>query len=283
MPKHKLSTSKFLYNSTTFASINIMDDFLRFIRHSSERIFGNQRQRGPPPNDDEDPEQDVQYEDGLPSYVVTPCKHVSDAKWQEVWNQMVEPKYSTMTGIVFLNPCFARTYYVPVTPFRCGYDGLVEFDVFDNDLLALMKKGRYEQWMRSMIRSDSCFVPLHVCSPAVLIQQLCTKSPYLTRISFHYYYLDDNLVAYVVRRLPNLVSINLENSIGLSVHAYANLGLLYRLAHLNLSGCDISENGLVKIIDKCSHLETLDVSSNCRITGMQLKLVVLFLFSLLSF
>lgn len=238
-----------------------MDDFLRFIRTSSSRLFGLRNQ----PVVAQQPINNAQA--GLPTYEVTPCRHVSEASWDSAWDDFVEPKHSNLTGIVFLNPCFARTCYVPVSAFRCGYEDLVEYDTVDNEILVLMKSGRYEHWMRSTIRPDSCFVSMHVCSAALLLQKLCSRCPSLTRLSVHYFYLDDNFVAYAVHKLPNLVSINLENSIGLSLQGYANLGHLEQLAHLNLSGCDLSEQGLAKILDNCRHLESLNVSNNCRITG----------------
>src|SRR5699024_4847258 len=145
-----------------------MEDFLRFFRKSSTRIFGNNRAT----QANEQDERGNADPNGAPTYMVTPCRHVSESKWADLWSDVVEPKHSTLTGLVFINPCFARTYYVPTSDFQCGYDHWEEYGSVDNEMLVQMKGGRYEQWMHSMIRADSCFVPLHVCCAALLLERI---------------------------------------------------------------------------------------------------------------
>lgn len=244
-----------------------MDDLLRFIRTSSTRIFGS-RVRSRPPSEPEDALAASSPSDARTlSYLLTPCRHVPENKWEEVWTEAVEPRFGRLTGIVFLNPNFARTCYVPQSAFRCDYDDQVEFGLVGNELLAAMKTGRYEQLMGSIIRPDAAFVQLHVCQAALLLDRLAARCPGLVRLSAHYFYLDDGFIVYAVRHLPHLVALNLENCVGLSRAAYGNLGLLPKLAHLNLAGCDISESGLAKILERCEKLESLDLSNNCLITG----------------
>lgn len=211
-----------------------------------------------------------QLSQSQPTYVITQCKHVPDTKWVEIEEQ-IEAKKSNLTGIVFLNPNFARTYYVPTNSFRCNYEDYTEYSNISSELLTLMKNGRYDNWMQAMIRIDSFFVSIHVCSAVLLLDKISSRCPNQTRISFHYYYLDDNLISYLVRCMPNVVSINLQNSIGLSPKAYGCFGMLPRLAHLNLSGTDLSENNLYKLLDGCHHLESLNISNNCAITGFCLS------------
>lgn len=210
-------------------------------------------------------------ENAPPDHVLPFGRHVSDSKWNEIWAEVLQPKHSQF---VFLNPNFARTYYVPTSPFRYEYDDLVEYNYVNNEMLASMKNGRYESIMQRQIRSESSFVSIHVCSPVQLLNKLCLKCSHLMRISLHFYYLDEDFVAFLVGHLPKVVCINLENCIGLSTKACANLGYLNSLAHLNLSGCDVTEESMSKVLDNYCQLESLNISNNCALAG---KFVVYYL------
>ena len=201
-------------------------------------------------------------------YELVNCRHVPHSKWDEVWNEKIEPKLPLLTGIVFLNPNFARCYYVPTSAFRCDYEDLVEYaSPLNNDVYVSMKNGRYDSVMQCLVRNDSSYVSMHVCSAALLLDKFCSRCSYLVRLSFHYYYLDENFIVYIAHNFKNVISINLENSIGISAKFCTYLSYLYSLGHLNLSGCDIDEECMNNLLTNCDQLESLNVSNNCAITG----------------
>lgn len=254
-----------------------MSNIWNFIRTSSNRIFG-QRCDGTAVESNFEAgllqkgvvESDVSSaspNNELPPYVSIPCRHVSDSKWNDLQSEVIGPKESIMSGIVAINPTFARPSYVPQSVFCCGFDDHFEYGPISLDTLATMKGESYEEWMRTKLRRESAFVLLHVCQAAQILERLAARSPRLVRISFHYYYLDEHFVAYLIAAFPKLTTLNLEASIGLSTRAYEALSLLPNLAHLNLSAVDLSEAGLARILEGCKHLESLDVSDNCLISG----------------
>lgn len=244
-----------------------MNDIWNFIRTSSNRIYDIRANRGTSvvePNAEADGNNSSNE---LLAYVSTPCIHVSESKWDELQSEVIRPKESILSGIVALNPTFALPGYVPWSVFCCGYDDQSEYGPINLDMLATMKSVPYEQWMKAKLRPDSAFILQHACQASQILEKLEVRSSRLVRISFHYYFLDDSFVAYLIYACPNLTTLNLDNSIGLSVRAYKGLGLLANLAHLSLSAVDISEAALARILEGCKRLESLDVSGNCLLTG----------------
>lgn len=256
-----------------------MSEIWSFIRTSSNRIFGKQTIHGTATSECKAETGVVERDVGdvnensatsmskLPEYVSKRCIHVSESKWEELQSEVISGKEARLSGIVAINPTFARPGFVPQSLFRCGNDDELEYGHLSLDVLATIKNDQYEQWMRAKLRSESAFVLMHVCQAAQILERLAVRSPRLVRISFHYYYLEEDFVAYLVKAFPQISLLNLEASIGLSTCAYEALGLLSNLAHLNLSAVDLSEAGLARILTTCKRLESLDVSDNCLITG----------------
>lgn len=256
-----------------------MADFFRFIRQSSKLIFGSRQKKSkkivePKTNinvsnsERNMNQQPTRVDNLLLRYLNNPCIHVSDSKWEDIWRNTIEPKSNYLLSIVFVNPNFSRTYYVPLCFFVCDCEDYAEYNSgINNEILSLMKKNQYDQWMSSTIRSDSCYVSLHVCQVIELLDRLCVRIPHLARLNLHYYFLDNEFVDYIVRYLPNLVSINIENSIGLNEESYQKLGALANLTYLNVAGCDLYERALLNILESIPTLESLNISNNCAITG----------------
>nr|XP_027199003.1 uncharacterized protein LOC113793211 [Dermatophagoides pteronyssinus] len=195
------------------------------------------------------------------------CNHVSFEKWEEIWSTNIKERASTLEGVVFINPNFARLYFVPSIAFHCEFDEYNEYPAANLQILTHKGSDYHDKWMRTMIQPTSCYISMHCCYVTEIIDRYCIRCPHLSRISFHYYHLDDEVFDFITQHLPRLVSINFENSIGLNVKSIARLGSMSRLIHLNLSGCDINEETLKSILDNCTILESLNISNNCLITG----------------
>lgn len=251
-----------------------MDDFLHFIRRSSSLIFTDKSKTKT--NDIIDVNKSssstnrsrlAKVDNPILKYLNNPCIHVAEGKWDDLWRNTIEPRANTIKGLVFVNPHFARPYYVPVCNFVCDCDDITEYNTgINNEILSLMKKGQYEQWMQTTIRSDAAFIYMHVCNTIELLDRFCIRCPQLTRLSLHYYCVDPDFATYIAKYMPNLQSLNIENSIGLGSKAFNTLGTL-QLTHLNVSGCDIYENSLSMILTCFPNLESLNISNNCSITG----------------
>ncbi|KAH7642136.1 uncharacterized protein LOC124492643 [Dermatophagoides farinae] len=199
------------------------------------------------------------------------CTHVSFEKWEEIWRTNIKGRAPKLEGIVFVNPNFARLYFVPSIAFHCEFYEYNEYPEYNQQLLSHKGTDYHDKWMKTMIQPTSCFVSIHCCNVAEIIDRYCIRCPHLSRISFHYYHLDEEVFNFISQHLPRLVSINLENSIGLNGKFIAKLGTMSRLLHLNLSGCDINERTLHCILDNCTILESLNISNNCLITGHCLR------------
>lgn len=204
-------------------------------------------------------------------YVQHICRHVTEKQWQDTWNANFKGREGYLTGVVFVNTNFSPAIYIPFQPFRWEFDYFNEFALINQELLSMFKTEKYLEFMPKIIQQGSTFVGMHHCQPVELLDNLVSRCPHVSRISMHWYYLSDSVCDYIVRYIPNVVSINFENSIGLSPGGFALLGYLKNLTHLNVSNCDIYEEHLVKILEHCVKLETLNLSGNCGISGAALK------------
>lgn len=195
------------------------------------------------------------------------CIHITKDKWEELWTNCIKEKADKCDGLVFINPNFARNYFVPTNSFRCEFENYNEYSQMNLELLGHMRNNQYDKWMKAVIKSSSCHISMHCCNVIEILQNYCLRCPNLTRISLHYYYLDDLAIEYLCKNFPKIISINLENSIGLTSDSCIRLKNLSNLLHLNLSGCDLQENSLKDIFDNCSQLESINISNNNLITG----------------
>jgi len=167
-----------------------MEEFFRFIRLSSTRLFGTMRHSSDEDDDDDrrDHSPSGDSEESEDDLVIPQCRHMSDAKWNEVWTELIEPKLPDVTGIVLVNPKFAPNFYVPSANFRMDYERWVEYGPVSPAAMAAMKStannpggtssgsdhrsNQYESLMQSIIRADAIFVPLHVCSPVQVLDKV---------------------------------------------------------------------------------------------------------------
>lgn len=195
------------------------------------------------------------------------CVHITKDKWEELWTNCIKEKADNCKGLVFVNPNFARNYFVPSIPFKCEFDNFNEYSQMNLELLEHIRNNQYDKWMKAVIQSSSCHISIHCCNVIEILKNYCLRCPNLTRISFHYYQLDDQAIEYLSENFPKIISINLENSIGLTLNSCITLKNLSNLLHLNLSGCDLKENSLNAIFANCSQLESINISNNNLITG----------------
>lgn len=196
-----------------------------------------------------------------------PCVHVGNEKWNQIWTECFETQLAKYNGLVFVNPNFAETYYVPTSCFQCDFDSFNEYSMVNAESIADMRNNQYEKWMKTMIRSDSCYISMHCCNATEILEKFCIHCPNLSRISMHFYCLDKNVVSFLCHYFKNLISINFENSIGLNLKNLHKLSSMKDLAHLNVSGCDLQEKSLEIILTSCFSLESLNISNNCAIIG----------------
>lgn len=245
-----------------------MANFLHFLRASSNRLFrgkSDNHRSAPDSHERHSTKLDVHSSTELSVDTVPRCIHLDKQILETLWEKSFESHWSSLLGIVAINPNFARSRYVPRVAFRIDF----EHNEFNTPTVEQMGqlKSDYTRCMETLLGPDSALISHHLCYPSEMLRTFAVRCPKLCRLSAHYYYLDPHFIDFIVHHLPNLEGINLENSIGISSTDCMNLGLLRNLTYLNLSGCDIYEQMLAKLLDSCQSLESLDISNNSAITG----------------